>query len=200
MAADGARCGCGCRQGVVASEGRIFISGGVIGLDMLTNLYIMSASIRNYEAIALTFSNVMRCDRTHVLEVLDKFPSTSATLRRTIIRHVFRSEIRSYSRAVVHMLTGKRSIHARLMGDPSGREQHYYDKVRAMGRPLRGASRQQRAGGRGGSRQQPRMRALFLGYWVYGSPPKSRLSFCVFQFIFILVLTMRRKLAAEEIL
>eukprot|EP00873_Tetraselmis_striata_P020213 jgi/Tetstr1/440477/TSEL_028803.t1 len=117
------------RQGVVASEGRIFISGGVIGLDMLTNLYIMSASIRNYEAIALTFSNVMRCDRTHVLEVLDKFPSTSATLRRTIIRHVFRSEIRSYSRAVVHMLTGKRSIHARLMGDPSGREQHYYDKL-----------------------------------------------------------------------
>jgi hypothetical protein len=75
------------RQGVVASEGRIFISGGVIGLDMLTNLYIMSASIRNYEGIALTFCNVMRCDRQHVLEILDKFPNTSATLRHTIIRY-----------------------------------------------------------------------------------------------------------------
>ena len=76
------------RQGVVASEGRISISGGVIGIDMLTNLYISSELIRNYEAIALTFSNVMRCDKDIVLAILDKFPNTSATLRRTVIRRV----------------------------------------------------------------------------------------------------------------
>mmetsp|Transcript_11872 Transcript_11872/g.28200 ORF Transcript_11872/g.28200 Transcript_11872/m.28200 type:complete len:730 (-) Transcript_11872:608-2797(-) len=117
------------RQGVVASEGRIFISGGVIGLDMLTNLYIKGVTIRNFEAIALTFSNVMRCDRDDLLQLLDKFPSTSATLRRTILRHVFQTEVLCYSRAVVRLLTGKRSIHARFMGDPSGRESHYYKKL-----------------------------------------------------------------------
>mmetsp|Transcript_6392 Transcript_6392/g.17875 ORF Transcript_6392/g.17875 Transcript_6392/m.17875 type:complete len:971 (-) Transcript_6392:1209-4121(-) len=120
------------RQGVVASEGRISISGGVIGLDMLTNLYINSTMTRNFESIALTFSNVMRCDREDVLEVLDKFPNTSATLRRTIIRHVFKLEVRSYSRAVVRLLTGRRSVHARFQGDPSGREEHYYQKLLVM--------------------------------------------------------------------
>lgn len=38
-------------------------------------------------------------------------------------------EVRSYSRAFVRILTGRRSIHARVTADPSGREEHYYNKA-----------------------------------------------------------------------
>eukprot|EP00951_Prasinocladus_malaysianus_P047863 scaffold652271_cov52-Prasinocladus_malaysianus.AAC.1 len=38
-------------------------------------------------------------------------------------------EVRSYSRAVVRLITGKRSVHARLIGDPSGREEFFYRKA-----------------------------------------------------------------------
>jgi hypothetical protein len=50
----------------------------------------------------------------------------AACAQRSVVRSVLQQEIRAYSRAVVRLLTGKRSRHARLAGDPNGREQHYY--------------------------------------------------------------------------
>lgn len=81
---------------------------------------------RNYQAIALTYADVMVLLLDDLITVLNNFPITARELHKSVTRAVMQQEVRAYSRAVVRLLTGKRSRHARLAGDPNGREQHYY--------------------------------------------------------------------------
>lgn len=81
---------------------------------------------RNFQAIALTYADVMVLLLDDLVAVLNNFPYTAKQLQRSVLRALLQQEIRAYSRAVVRLLTGKRSRHARLAGDPNGREAHYY--------------------------------------------------------------------------
>ena len=62
-----------------------------------------------------------------LISVVNNFPRTARELHRSVTRAVMQQEIRAYSRAMIRLLTGKRSRHARLAGDPNGREQHFYE-------------------------------------------------------------------------
>eukprot|EP00877_Chromochloris_zofingiensis_P001182 jgi/Chrzof1/11064/Cz05g22050.t1 len=120
------------RRGVVACEGMIYNRGGVFATDMLQALYSKDhgrGMRRNYQAIALTYADVMVLLLDDLITVLNNFPITARELHKSVTRAVMQQEVRAYSRAVVRLLTGKRSRHARLAGDPNGREQHYYSRL-----------------------------------------------------------------------
>jgi hypothetical protein len=102
----------------------------------------MALEERNYQAFALTYADVMVLTLEDLLGVLTNFPMSAKELHSAVTREILQHEIRAYSRAVVRLLTGKRSRHARLTGDPNGREAYYFQYVHAgLGACGLGASR-----------------------------------------------------------
>eukprot|EP00899_Mesostigma_viride_P003418 jgi/Mesvir1/13077/Mv06063-RA.1 len=81
-------------RGVVASQGALFVSGTVLGKDM-----VYSAKRRYYTAWTLAFTDVYRCSRENLMACLDQFPSLKESLHRAMLHHVFRQHVLAYAKA-----------------------------------------------------------------------------------------------------
>lgn len=98
------------KAGVCACKGMIYTSGKVFGEDMITSIIKPSESKRHYTGRALTFSDVYALQKNSLTDLLDKYESTYAEVRRLAIKTVFRECILSYNNAVKNLMTGQRKF------------------------------------------------------------------------------------------
>mmetsp|Transcript_28338 Transcript_28338/g.92542 ORF Transcript_28338/g.92542 Transcript_28338/m.92542 type:complete len:888 (-) Transcript_28338:70-2733(-) len=114
------------QRGIVASEGRIYTAGKVLGEDMLVSRNNLEM-LRDYDARALTYVDCMRLSRDEIANILPNFPAIQESLRKLAMRKLFANEVIAYSAAMRWLLTGKRG--GSILASRSNREQWYYDKL-----------------------------------------------------------------------
>jgi len=98
------------KAGVCACKGMIYTSGKVFGEDMITSIIKPNENKRHYTARSLTFSDVYALQKNSLTDLLDKYESTYAEVRRLAIKTVFRECILSYNNAVKNLMTGQRKF------------------------------------------------------------------------------------------
>jgi len=121
-------------RGLATSEGRMYASGMMLGVDMLFAMFLtrQEGTRRTYQAVALTYLEVLTLQQSALPALLQQHPLSMRTLRTGVLAEAFRMEILAYTRALRRVNEHEPSFMFFFRGDTLGREVHHYKKLQLL--------------------------------------------------------------------